>query len=509
VTEITEAVYAGLDLGTSGCKGVLVTADGRVVARAAARYPTHRPEPGAAEQEPEDWLKAFTSVTLGLAHAVAAERWRAVGLSAMLPTLVLTDGVGAAATPGGIDAPSSRRHLDPLGPAITWEDGRAEAEGSAFRERFGGDALYRRTGQWVDGRYLVPMALRLAAREPDRVRAARYLLGAKDYLFGVLTGEVLTDPSTATGTGCYDLADGGWIAEAVPPGLPRLPEIAPSTTARPLRADAAREFGLAAGTPVVLGGADSVLGAVGLGLTAPGEVAYIAGTSTVILALTDTLALDAAHRYLVTPMASPGRWGLEMDLLATGSAHAWLAGLVAGGDQAALTRLADEADPDTAPLFLPYLLPGEQGARWNPDLAGSLSGLHLGHRAGDVARGLRTGIVAESRNCLAVLAAAAGRGEILMAGGGALAPSLAADLADATGRAVHPPDPALTDSSAIGAAVVAAAGADGHAIAVGHSRERTGLAPDHSRFAWWELQAERHEYEVARMQTGMVPHSLQ
>ena len=56
-------------------------------------------------RQPKDWLNAFTSVTLGLAQAVAVERWRAVGLSAMLPTLVLTDGVGAAATPGGIDAP--------------------------------------------------------------------------------------------------------------------------------------------------------------------------------------------------------------------------------------------------------------------------------------------------------------------------------------------------------------------------------------------------------------------
>jgi xylulokinase len=93
----------------------------------------------------------------------------------------------------------------------------------------------------VDGRYLVPMALRLAARAPERVRAARYLLGAKDFVFGVLTGEVLTDPSTATGTGCYDLAAGAWIAEAVPPGPP---EIAPSTTARPLRPAAARALGL-------------------------------------------------------------------------------------------------------------------------------------------------------------------------------------------------------------------------------------------------------------------------
>jgi sugar (pentulose or hexulose) kinase len=59
----------------------------------------------------------------------------------MLPTLVLTDGVGAAATPGGTDAPQ-----EPLGSAITWEDDWTEAEGSAFREGFGGDALYRRTG---------------------------------------------------------------------------------------------------------------------------------------------------------------------------------------------------------------------------------------------------------------------------------------------------------------------------------------------------------------------------
>ena len=107
MSDVAEAVYAGLDLGTSGCKGVLVTADGRVVARAAARYPTHRPEPGAAEQHPGDWLNAVTSVTLGLARAVAADRWQAVGLSAMLPTFVLTAGVGAAATPGGIDAPDT------------------------------------------------------------------------------------------------------------------------------------------------------------------------------------------------------------------------------------------------------------------------------------------------------------------------------------------------------------------------------------------------------------------
>jgi hypothetical protein len=61
----------------------------------------------------------------------------------MLPTLVLTDDAGAAATPCGTGV-STGRPLEPVGPAITWED----------------------------GRYLVAMAMRLAAREPDRIRAA-------------------------------------------------------------------------------------------------------------------------------------------------------------------------------------------------------------------------------------------------------------------------------------------------------------------------------------------------
>jgi xylulokinase len=496
-----ESVYAGLDLGPSGCKGVLVSGDGRVRARAAARFPTHRPAPGAAEQNPQDWLNALTSVTLELARAIGAERWQAIGLSAMLPTLVLTDDAGAAATPRGIGVSRTWGHLPPMGPAITREDSRAEAQGTAFRQDLGGDALYRRTGQWVDGRYLIPMAMRLADREPERIRSARYLLGAKDYLFSVLTGEPLTDPSTATGTGCYDLAAGTWITGAVPPGLPRLPDIAPSTTARPLLAPAAQALGLTPGTPVVLGGADFVLGALGLGLTTPGQVAYIAGTSTVMLALSETLALDSAHRYIVTPMAGLDGWGLKLDLLATGSSHAWLAGLLTGGDQAALARLADAADPEGAPLFLPHLLPGEQGARWDPARPGMLSGLHLGHGPGDLARGLRDGIVAESRQCLAVLEDAAGKGEILFAGRGALARSLAADLADATRRPVRPPDPLATESSAVGAALVAA-GAAGQVIAVHQADERTRLTPDPSRASRWDRLATRRQSAIAQLSPG-------
>jgi len=104
------------------------------------------------------------------------------------------------------------------------------------------------------------------------------------------------------------------------------------------------------GGPGRPGRADSVLGALGLGVREPGQVAYIAGTSTVIFGIADRLVLDPDHRFLVTPLAVPGGWGLEMDLLATGSAITWLAGLFGGGvDAGALVEPAAGTDPARAP----------------------------------------------------------------------------------------------------------------------------------------------------------------
>ena len=61
----------------------------------------------------------------------------------------------------------------------------------------------------------------------------------------------------------------------------------PSTTTRPLSVAAAEQLGLPAGLPVCLGGADSVLACLGLGVSQPGDVACVAGTSTVLLGVAD------------------------------------------------------------------------------------------------------------------------------------------------------------------------------------------------------------------------------
>ena len=63
-------VYIGLDLGTSGLKGVALAPGGTFIARAGAAYPTRRPSPGACEQAPQDWLTAVESVAAQLRHAL-------------------------------------------------------------------------------------------------------------------------------------------------------------------------------------------------------------------------------------------------------------------------------------------------------------------------------------------------------------------------------------------------------------------------------------------------------
>ena len=482
--------YLGLDLGTSGLKGIALEAGGEVVARASADYPTARRADGAAEQDPRDWITAIEKVTARLAASAPAARWRAIGLSAMLPTLVTADAGG-----------------QPAGAAITWEDSRAEEHADRLREAFGtvaeapgGEALYRRTGQWVDGRYLLPMFLRLVETEPARAAVTAILLGAKDYLFGWLTGQVATDPSTATGFGCFGLETGQWDAGALAAAaaragrlLPALPPVLPSAATRPLRSGVAARLGCGQ-IPVCLGAADSVLGALGLGVRSPGQIAYVAGTSTVILGVTDTLVFDPQHRFLVTPLAEPGLWGLEMDLLATGSALRWLAGLLGDGlDEAALIALAAGTDPADAPVVLPYLSPGEQGALWDPALTGTITGLTLAHDRRHLARGLVNGIILESRRCLAVLDETGPFGaDLLVAGGSASADAFRADLAGATGRQVLAPDGPETDFSARGAALLAAQ-ATGQPLAAGADAVAVVSERGSGRAETWSARWAAHE----------------
>jgi xylulokinase len=472
-----DEVFVGLDLGTSSLKGVVVSSAGEVLARAQAGYPTRRSEPGRAEQDPGRWTGAAIEVVRALGEQVTVARWSCLGLSGMIPTLVLADARG-----------------QPVGPAITWEDDRAQREGEEFRAEHGADSVYGATGQWVDGRYLVPMFRWIERRAPSHADNATHLMSAKDFLFSWLTAEFATDPSTATGFGCFDLATGAWSPDLVGKTSALLPEVRSSTTTAPLTVDAASSLGLPTGVPICLGAADSIAGAHALGANAPGDCAYLWGTSGVIVGVSGDRRIDGAHRYLISPLAIGEGWALEMDLLSTGSAFTWIAELFgAGGDAGAVLDLAEMSPTGSNGVsFLPYLGSGEQGALWNPDLRGTISGLTLAHTRQDVARALAEGIVLESRRCLRVLDEAGVRPREIRASGGAFASTFFTTLlAEATGRAVVRP---TNDGSvsALGAALLAAA-ASGREPGLHRIDDADRTEADPGAGPRWDALAERHE----------------
>jgi sugar (pentulose or hexulose) kinase len=335
------------------------------------------------------------------------------------------------------------------------------------------------------------------------------LAAAKDWLHWWLTHRLVTDPSTAAGYGCLHLRRGDWdsgiLAAAFGDTGPALPEVQPAATITELSGKAAAELALPAGLPVCLGAADSVLAARGLGVTLPGAVAYIAGTSTVILAVSFRAALDPRHRYLLTPMDGEAPYGLEADLVSTGSAVRWLADTLGLGEQAEqqVWALAEGSAPGARGLvFLPYLGPGEQGTLWNPRLRGAITGLTLAHTRADLARALLEGIVLESSRCLSVLAeAGASEGEIVMTGGPARAAVFRRALADATGRPVHACAETAGPASAWGAAALAfqAVGASAPPPPAPSGITNPDPGAEHIWAALWE----RHEH--ARRTAGTLP----
>ena len=331
---VRDGLVLGLDLGTSAVKLVAIDDAGSVLASASAGFATSSAIANQAEQDCGDWIAATAQTFTALGESLALSHgagWRgqvkAIGLTGQLPTLVCVGAHG------------------PLAPAITWKDGRADEWAEQVLDRRERRQIYERTGMPIDGRYLGPM---WRYHHADAGHDPVWLLSAKDYLGYALTGQAGTDPSTAAGYGAYDLDRGQFDAAlAARWDLPlhALPPVhAAGEVLAPLSLDGAALTGLPAGIPVIVGAADSVCSALAMGGLADGLVCVTMGSSTVILDAVREVRRDPAARYLLTPHVSPGWYGREMDLLATGTGHrlapcyAMIADLVGGlaeGDQRA------------------------------------------------------------------------------------------------------------------------------------------------------------------------------
>jgi xylulokinase len=441
--EAMPPITLGIDLGTSSVKIVAVGFDGELLGEGAASFATDSRLPLQAEQNPSDWLEALSSAALALRESVRQTRglnawWSpaAIGLTGQLPTLVCMS------------------NREPLRPAITWKDGRADEWTSQRLDSKYRAHLYARTGMPIDGRYLAPM---LQFHWGDRIEQITGVLSAKDYLLYALTGRLLTEPSTAAGYGVYDLHEGAFSGELMQFwNLPRrlLPPIEPANAlAGPLSAQGAEILKMRPGIPVSTGAADSVCASYAMAQLDERVVSISFGSSAVVIGASAAPTMDGAARYLLTPHAVPGWYGREMDLLAAGTGYRWLSELL-GWRDGVIDRKAAESVPGAhGLLFPPYLGGGEQGALWNPRLQGALLGLTVRTTQADIARAYLEGVLFEVRRCVEVLAEAAPVELVKVSGNIVHSGSSTQMLADILDRPVG----TVSDKSpaAVGAAILA------------------------------------------------------
>ena len=437
-------MFLGIDLGTSSVKVVLTDLSGNVLGEADASYPAHGIENGFYEQDPEDWtcciLSAVNTVRAkqpeGLWHSVEA-----VGLSAQMPTMVLL----------GKDGEVLHR-------AVCWCDARAEEQGKKLLALWGEERHYCKTGVRLDGRYIVPMYQWIREHKPELLAKPHYILSAKDYLYYWMCGKATTDPSTASGFAVFNINTGDWDQELCSEAgisMKSFPEIMDSV-AGPLclRDKLCKAFGLRSGIPVCIGAADSVAGVLGLGAVESGTVCQICGSSTAIIGVCDKAAVDPANKFFITPLAKPGTFGFEADILSTGRTSRWIAELI-GRNPEELSDIAKKAPPGSeGVIFTPYLSGGEQSVLWDPALSGGILGLSLNHNLSHVVRAHYEGICFEAKRCIGAFSRDGfSVKKVLMAGPVTRDPFFMQLMADILNRECFAAD--KDNASAYGAAILA------------------------------------------------------
>ncbi|MCA9907024.1 MAG: hypothetical protein KC519_00120, partial [Anaerolineae bacterium] len=235
---------------------------------------------------------------------------------------------------------------------------------------------------------------------PDGVR----FISIKDYVIFRLTGQLVTDWSTASATGLLDVATHAWDAEALTlaqisvDSLPAL--VSPRHIIRSWRAEISQAVGLPVDTPLIVGGGDAPFANIGVGAIGPGTIAVNLGTSAAARMLTPTPQIDSASR-LWTYVADVDHWVTGGIIGSGGAVYEWLLkdflcpqGLSTDDDFfREADRLASSVEPGADDLmFIPYFS-GEQSPGWSPGAKGLVYGLTLRHQPRHTIRAAIEGIV--------------------------------------------------------------------------------------------------------------------
>lgn len=384
----------GIDFGTESVRVGIFDLAGAPLVFASEPYPLYHPQPGWAEQRPDEWWTALVTATHMALAASGIAREEIVG-------------VGADCTSCTVVALDER--FQPLRPAIIWMDVRAADQ--ARRIAASGHPALKYNGYGnVSAEWLPCKVLWLRENEPNTYRQARHIGEFIDWLTYRLTGEWVGSINNASIRWYYDRAEGGWPAdfyEQISLGdlLPRFPPrvLDMGAIAGTLLPQVAAELGLPAGIPVAEGGADAFVAMIGLNVLRPGKLAFITGSSHLHLGQSATPLHAQGIFGAYTDAVVPGQYTVEGGQVSTGSVVKWFKDNFCGKEAVLaaqrgvdvytiLNDLARPIPPGAEGLIVLDYWQGNRTPYVDPEARGVIRGLSLKHTTGHLFRAIIEGI---------------------------------------------------------------------------------------------------------------------
>ncbi|PZO17017.1 MAG: gluconate kinase [Leptolyngbya foveolarum] len=449
----------GIDIGTSSTKSVLFDTAGQQIARSAQSYALKSPEPGAAEQDPNDILQAATQTVAEVIASSGIDPAQLLGISfsAAMHTLLLIN-----------------KENQPITPMYTWADNRSDRWADFVKASTNANSLYQRTGLPAHPMSPLVKLVWLRYEQPELFKQAARIIAIKEYVLWHWCGEWVIDHSMATTTGLLELRSLCWDSEALTlAGIKQqqLSKLVPTThQLSHIHPDYAQKMGISANTSVVVGASDGVLSNLGVGAISSGTAAITIGTSGAVRQVVNG-PITASSAQLFCYALTENLWVMGGAVNNGGIALQWARDSLmpysipheekhlsnpepSASTYERLTKMAETVSPGAEGLiFHPYLL-GERSPLWNAQARASFFGLGRHHTQAHLVRAVLEGVVYNLHVVFSALEQSGGRVTKLRASGGFARSDLWQQmLADIFNRTIEVPK--VIESSALGAAALA------------------------------------------------------
>jgi xylulokinase len=352
-------MYIGIDLGTSGVKVIVLDEKDKILGQVTKALTVQRPKPLWSEQSPQSWWEGTLAALDQLAETLDLSTVKAIGLSGQMHGATLLDINGEV-----------------LRPAILWNDGRCAKECEELELAV--PKSRELAGNLMMPGFTAPKLKWVAKNEPVVFEKISMVLLPKDYLRYKLSGDFASDMSDAAGTMWLDIAKRDWSEELVHATgltLSQLPKLYEgSDITGHLNAELASRWGMGE-VPIIAGGGDNAAGAVGVGITKPGQAMLSLGTSGVYFAVSDGYISNPESALHSFCHALPNTWHAMSVVLSAASCLTWVAQLTGFDDVGdMLSETEQQADKNSTVYFLPYLS-GERTPHNDPDAKGVFFGM--------------------------------------------------------------------------------------------------------------------------------------